>query len=86
MIFVHFLPSCRTRKEKVVPGHLKYLESELKMYSPEYEEEEGKSVKNPFTGTLDISIIPSDVQDEFLVLRNDSAAKALCVEISLNVF
>ncbi|XP_042234821.1 protein FAM200B-like [Homarus americanus] len=40
--------------------HLKSLESELKRYFPEFEEEEGKLVRNPFSGTLDISAIPDD--------------------------
>ncbi len=50
------------------------------MYFPEFEEEEGKLVRNPFSGTLDITTIPSDVQDEFLDLRHDSAAKDLYEE------
>ncbi|KAG7165328.1 hypothetical protein Hamer_G007133 [Homarus americanus] len=57
--------------------HLKPLESELKRYFPEFEEEEGKLVRNPFSGTLDIAAIPDDVQGEFLDLRNDSAARDL---------
>ncbi len=56
------------------------------MYFPEFEEVEGKLVRNPFSGTLDITNIPSDVQDEFLDLKHDSAAKDLYEEKSLNVF
>ncbi|KAK4325525.1 hypothetical protein Pmani_003873 [Petrolisthes manimaculis] len=52
----------------------------------QFEEEEGKLVRNPFSGTLDITTIPSDVQDEFLDLKHDSAAKDLYEEKSLNVF
>ncbi len=44
-------------------------------------EEEGKLVKNPLSGTLDITTIPSDVQDEFLDLKHDD----LYEEKSLNV-
>ncbi len=43
-------------------------------------------VRNPFSGTLDITTIPSDVQDEFLDLKHDSAAKDLYEEKSLSVF
>ncbi|XP_042230008.1 zinc finger BED domain-containing protein 5-like [Homarus americanus] len=63
--------------------HLKSLESELKRYFPEFEEEEGKLVRNPFPGTLDIAAIPDDGQDEFLDLRNESAARDLYKEKSL---
>ena len=69
-----------------ITHHLRSLESELNMYFPEFEEEEGKFVRNPFSGTLDITTIPSDVQDEFLDLKHDSAAKDLYEEKSLNVF
>ncbi|KAG7160047.1 Zinc finger BED domain-containing protein 5-like 19, partial [Homarus americanus] len=62
--------------------HLKSLESELK----EFEGEEGKLVRNPFSGTLDIAAIPDDGQDEFLDLRNESAARDLYEEKSLTVF
>ncbi len=39
-----------------------------------------------YSGTLDITTIPSDVQDEFLDLKHDSAAKDLYEEKYLNVF
>ncbi|KAG7160450.1 SCAN domain-containing protein 3-like 1 [Homarus americanus] len=52
---------------------------------PKFEEEEGKLVRNPFSGTLDIAAMPDDVQDEFLDLRNDSAARDLYEEKSLTV-
>ncbi len=35
-----------------ITQHLRSLESELNMHFPEFEEEEGKSVRNPFSGTL----------------------------------
>ncbi|XP_042205601.1 zinc finger BED domain-containing protein 5-like [Homarus americanus] len=66
--------------------HLKSLESELKRYFPEFEEGEGKLVRNPFSGTLDNAAIPDDGQDEFLDLRNDSAARDLYEEKSPTVF
>ncbi|XP_042205217.1 uncharacterized protein LOC121854588 [Homarus americanus] len=66
-----------------ITQHLKSLESELKKYFPDFEEEDGKLVRNPFSGTLDIATIPNDVQDEFLDLKNDSAAKDLYEERSL---
>lgn len=69
-----------------ITHHLRSLESELNMYFPEFEEEERKLVRNPFSGTLDITTIPSDVQDEFLDLKHDSAAKDLYEEKSQNVF
>ncbi|XP_042240697.1 zinc finger BED domain-containing protein 5-like [Homarus americanus] len=75
-------PSLKTE----ITQHLKSLESKLKKYFPEFEEEDGKLVGNPFSGTLDIAIIPNDVQDEFLDLKNDSAAKDLYEERSLTVF
>ncbi|XP_042204259.1 zinc finger BED domain-containing protein 5-like [Homarus americanus] len=75
-------PSLKTE----ITQHLKSLESELKKYFPEFEEEDGKLVRNPFSGTLDIATIPNDVQDEFLDLKNDSAAKDLYEERSLTVF
>ncbi len=56
------------------------------MYFPEFEEEEGKLVRNPFSSTLDITTIPSDVPEEFLDLKHDSSAKDLYEEKSLNVF
>ena len=69
-----------------ITQHLRSLECEFNMYFPEFEEEEGKLVRNPFSGTLDIATLPSDVQDEFLDLKHDSAAKDLFEEKSLNVF
>ncbi|XP_042222791.1 zinc finger BED domain-containing protein 5-like [Homarus americanus] len=68
-----------------ITQHLKSLESELKKYFPEFEEEDGKLVRDPFSGTLDIATIPNDVQDEFLDLKNDSAAKDLYKERSLTI-
>ncbi|KAG7173577.1 hypothetical protein Hamer_G020209 [Homarus americanus] len=65
--------------------HLKSLESELKRYFPEFEEEEGKLVRNLFSGTLDIAAIPDDIQDEFLDLRNESVARDLYGEKSLAI-
>ncbi|XP_042210893.1 SCAN domain-containing protein 3-like [Homarus americanus] len=59
---------------------LKSLESELKRYFLEFEEEEGKLMRNPFTG------IPDDGQDEFLNFRNDSPARDLYEEKSPTVF
>ncbi len=44
------------------------------MYFPEFEEEDGKLVRNPFFGTLNITTIPSDIQDKFTDLKNDSVA------------
>ncbi len=69
-----------------ITQHLRSLESELNMYLPEFEEEEVKLVRNPFSGILGIITIPSEVQDEFLDLKHDSAAKDLYEEKSLNVF
>ncbi len=56
------------------------------MYVPEFEEEEGKFVSNPFSGILDITTIPSKVQDEFLDLKHDFAAIDFYEEKSLNAF
>ncbi len=69
-----------------ITQHLRYLESDLNMYFTEFEEEERKLVRNPFSFILDISTIPSEVQDEFLDLKHDSAAKDLYEEKFLNVF
>ncbi|XP_042214848.1 zinc finger BED domain-containing protein 5-like, partial [Homarus americanus] len=66
--------------------HLKSLESELIRYFPEFEEEEGKLMRNHFSGTLDIAAISDDGQDEFFDLRNESAARDLYEEKSLTVF
>ncbi len=43
-------------------------------------------VKNPSSGSLGSTTIPSNVQDEFLDLKHGSAAKDLYEEKSLNVF
>ncbi len=56
------------------------------MYFPEFEEEDGKLVGNPFSGTLDITVISSDIQDKFLDLKNASAAKDLYKEKYVSVF
>ncbi len=69
-----------------ITQHLRSLEGELNMYFPEFEEEEEKLVRNPFSGILDITTIPSEVQDELIDLKHDSAAKDLYEEKSLNVF
>ncbi len=45
------------------------LVSSFNMYFPEFEEEDWKLARNPFSGTLDITTIPSDVQDEFLDIK-----------------
>ncbi len=60
--------------------------TQLNMYFPEFEEEEGELVRNPFSGILGITTIPSEVQGEFLDLKHDSATKDLYEEKSLNVF
>ncbi|XP_042204263.1 zinc finger BED domain-containing protein 5-like [Homarus americanus] len=65
--------------------HLKSLESELKRYFPKFEKER-KLVRNPFSGTLDIAVIPDDGQHEFLDLRNESAVRDLYEEKYLTVF
>ncbi|XP_068208698.1 zinc finger BED domain-containing protein 5-like [Palaemon carinicauda] len=69
-----------------ITQYLRSLESEPNMYFPAFEEEEGKLVRTPFSGTLDITTIPSDVQDDFLDLKYNSAAKDLHEDKSLNVF
>ncbi len=69
-----------------IAQHLRSLESELNMYFPEFKEEEGKLVRNPLSGILDITTIPIKVEDEFLDLKHDSSAKDLYEEKSLNVF
>ncbi len=43
-------------------------------------------VRNGFSSTFDIATIPSDVQDEFLDLKNDYTAKDLFGKKSLTVF
>ncbi len=45
-----------------ITQHLRSSESKLNMYFPEFEEEEGKLVRNPFSGILDIITIPSEFQ------------------------
>ena len=52
----------------------------------EFEEEEGKLVRNQLSGTLEITTIPNDVQDEFLDLKHDSAVKYIFEEKYMNVF
>ncbi len=69
-----------------ITQHLRSLKSELNMYFSEFKEEEGKLVRNPFSGILDTTTIPNEVRDEFLALKHDSAAKDLYEEKSLNVF
>ncbi|KAG7178162.1 Zinc finger BED domain-containing protein 5-like 3, partial [Homarus americanus] len=66
--------------------HLKYLESELKRFFPEFEEEERKLVRNPFSDTLDIAAIPDDGQDEFLDFKNEFVARDLYEVKYLTVF
>ena len=53
-----------------ITQHLRSLECEFDLYLPEFEEEEGKLVRNPFSGTLNIATIPSVVQDEFCCQRS----------------
>ncbi|XP_042240162.1 SCAN domain-containing protein 3-like [Homarus americanus] len=75
-------PSLKTE----ITQHLKSLENEFKKYFPEFEEKDGKLVRNPFSSTLDIATIHNDVQDKFLDPKNDSAAKDVYEERSLTVF
>ncbi len=42
--------------------------------------------RNPFSGIFDITTTPSKVQDEFLHMKHNSAAKDLYEGKSLNVF
>ncbi len=58
-----------------ITQHLRSLESELNIYFTEFAQEEWKLVRNPFSGIFDITTIPSEVQDEFLDLKYDSAVK-----------
>ncbi|XP_068243748.1 SCAN domain-containing protein 3-like [Palaemon carinicauda] len=85
----HHLLTIHPQYAEKDPDFFRCHESSLeqqKMDATEFEEEEGNLVRNPFSGTLDITTIPSDVQDEFLDLKHDSAAKDLYEEKSLNVF
>ena len=79
----HLLDIFQTEKTQ----HLRFLESQLKMYFPELEDEDQqKSVRNLVSDTLDITATPSEVQDEFFDLKNDFAAKDLYEDKSLNIF
>ncbi len=64
-----------------ITQHLRSLESELNMYFPEFEGEEGKLVRNPFPGILDITAIPRKVQDEFQ--RSLSRKISECILVSI---
>ena len=66
--------------------HLKSLENETKRYFPELSQEQKAMVRIQFSTDIDISSIPDGVQDEFLVLRNDSSASDLCKVKSLTAF
>ncbi len=52
--------------ETEITQHLRSLESELNVHFPEFEEEGGKLVRNPFSGTLDITTILSDDQSSLI--------------------
>ncbi|KAG7178161.1 ZBED8-like 2 [Homarus americanus] len=52
----------------------------------EFEEEERKLVRNPFSDTLDIAAIPNDGQDESLDFRNEFVARDLYEVKYLTVF
>ncbi|XP_042220630.1 protein FAM200B-like [Homarus americanus] len=69
-------------KERNVFHHMDCIRAFLHKLQNWQRKEEEKLV-NPFSGTLDIAAIPDDGHDEFLDLRNESAARDLCEEKSL---
>lgn len=64
----HLLDSSFTTE---IIQHLKFFKSELNRHLLEFKEEEGKLVRNPFSGTLDVANISNAVQDAFLDLKNE---------------
>ena len=71
-------------KECIV-SHLKSLQSEIERYFPDIHD--GHIVaQNPFSPGITMSIIPDDLQDEFIDLKNDSEARNFFLETTLPKF
>ena len=71
-------------KECIV-SHLKSLQSEIEGYFPDIHN--GHIIaQNPFSPEIKMSIIPDDLQDEFIDLKNDSEASHFFLETTLPKF
>ncbi|XP_064097727.1 zinc finger BED domain-containing protein 5-like [Macrobrachium nipponense] len=60
------------------------LRIELHSYFPELSEVESKLIRNPFT--VNVHLLPDNLQEEFLELVNDSAAKDSFETLTLTKF
>ena len=66
--------------------HFQSMELEFQHYFPELKEQEATLAQNPFSNSLDVSDIPNEMQEQFIELKNDSAACNIYHEKSLSQF
>ncbi|XP_064103426.1 protein FAM200B-like [Macrobrachium nipponense] len=69
---------------QLVQPHLASLRMELQSYFPELSELESKLIRNPFI--VNMHLLPHKMQEEFLVLVNDSVAKVAFETLTLTKF
>ena len=69
---------------QLVQAHLASLRMELQSYFPELSELESKLIRNPFI--VNVHLLPDNMQEEFLELVNDSAAKDAFETLTLTKF
>ena len=62
------------------------MELEFQHYFPELKEQEATLAQNPFSNSLDVSDVPAEMQEQFIKLKNDSAARDIYHEKSLSQF
>ena len=62
------------------------MESEFQHCFPELKKQEATLARNPFSNSLDVSDIPDKMQEQFIELKNYSAACDVYHEKSLSQF
>ena len=51
------------------------MELEFQHYFPELKEQEATLARNPFSDSLNVSVVPDKMQEQFIELKNDSAGR-----------
>ena len=62
------------------------MELEFQHYFPELKKQEATLARNPFSNSLDVSDVLDEMQEQFIELKNDSAARGIYHEKSLSQF
>ena len=62
------------------------MKSEFQHCFPELKQQEAVLARNPFSNSLHVNDVPDEIQEQFIELKNDSAARDIYQEKSLSQF